>query len=900
MRPIVGCDAELAVVDAFLDGRGTRVLTITGEPGIGKTTLWREAVERARTRGALVLAARPAESEARLSFAGLADLVDGVWPSPLVAIPAPQREALDGVLLRSGTDRQPERRLAGTALLSLLRSLAEHDVLIAIDDLHWLDPSSARALEFAFRRLQDDHVRLLVSTRPGDHRSTSILDEGAVRIELGPLSVAALHRIIADALGTTFPRPTLVRIARVSDGNPFYALEIARLLARRDDRGRTAAVPVPEDLRTLVADRVAALPARTRAALLRAAALPRPDLTLVDLRALSPAEEDGLVSIGVDGRIEFAHPLFASAVYASAPQSRRATTHRALAREVADPEERARHLALSRERPDEDAARDAEAAARAARLRGAPDAAAELYALASKLLPKGAPGADELRLGLAESLLLASDFQGAAELLEGLRASLEPGELRARALLMLSEIDFWRQGESVAAALAEEALADARDPLLRAHCHASIAMHTGTVDLPKAAASARTALGLLEGAPAPAPELFAKALGARVRADLFLGRGYDGAAAARALELEQRSPPPEVDMRVVFKLGQWLRYVDDLDGARGWLAQAEQAAHDEGDESSLANILLNQMIVETWAGNWQQAAELAGRMQDAFEQLGVSTSGADPWRVYVDAHAGRLETVRAAAERATPEEPIVEMIWSRCLGLAELGAGESHAADRHLTEAMAELDRVDFREPAIWRVDGDAVEAAVAVGDLARAETIVDRFEARAACSQIPWNIAVSARCRGVVLAARGELASAADVLDRSLAAHERCPVPFARARTLHVRGQVLRRLKRRREARESLEEALAIFGRLGAAPWADRAEADLRRVAVRRAPRDLSATELRIAKLAASGLTNRAIATEVFLSRKAVEANLARAYRKLGIRSRAQLARALDARDSA
>ncbi len=149
------------------------------------------------------------------------------------------------------------------------------------------------------------------------------------------------------------------------------------------------------------------------------------------------------------------------------------------------------------------------------------------------------------------------------------------------------------------------------------------------------------------------------------------------------------------------------------------------------------------------------------------------------------------------------------------------------------------------------------------------------------------------------MLAARGELDAAAEALDRAVAEHERCAVPFERARTLLVRGRVQRRLKRKREARAALEEALAIFRRLGAEPWAARAEAELQRVAVRRAPLDLSATELRIARLAASGLTNQAIAAEVFVTRKAVEANLARAYRKLGIRSRAQLARALDARDA-
>lgn len=899
MPPIVGRDSELAVVDAFLGDRGGGALTIVGEAGIGKTTLWREAVSRARQHGALVLVSRPTEAEQKLSFAGLTDLLAGLDEAVFAALPVPQRDALEVVLLRAMTGQPPERRLVSMALLSVLRGLAAGDeVVVAVDDVPWLDAPSAAALEFAFRRLGDLPVRLLVSARSENERDAHVrLDGASRRLELGSLSVAALHRIVADVLGRTLPRPTLVRIADASGGNPLYALEIARLLATSARSRGAATMPVPEDLRALVARRVASLPPQTHGALLRAAALARPNLSLVDARALGPAEEAGLVRV-VDGRVEFVHPLYASAVYASASASRRAETHGMLADAVADPEERARHLALSRDGPDEQSAREVETAARAARQRGAPDVAAELSALALALLPDGSPRADELRLDLAESLLLASDYQGAAELLEQLAAELPPGDLRARALLLLSEIDFWRRGESVATALAEEALAGAREPLTRARCHAAIAMYAGTVNLPKAARSARAALALVEELHDPEPGLVAAALGARVRADLFLGNGYDADAAERALALEQPAPPAEVDTRVVFKLGQWLRYVDDLDGARDRLAQAEQAAHDEGDESSLANILLNRMVLETWAGDWEEAAHVTGRMRDAFDQLGVEVEGAGPWAIYLDAHAGRLEAVRAAAAHPRPHEPIVVMIWSRCLGLAELAAGDAEAADRHLAEALAQLDRVDFREPAIWRVDGDAIEAAVAVGDLARAERLVARFEERARRSRVPWSLAVSARCRGVVLAASGELDGAAEALERALVEHERCPVPFAHARTLLVQGQILRRLKRRRDARASLDGALAIFGRLGAEAWIARVEAELRRVAVRRAPDDLSATELRIAQLAASGLTNQAIAAEVFLSRKAVEANLARSYRKLGIHSRAQLARALDARE--
>jgi DNA-binding NarL/FixJ family response regulator len=596
--------------------------------------------------------------------------------------------------------------------------------------------------------------------------------------------------------------------------------------------------------------------------------------------------------------VEFAHPLFASAVYSSTPLARRRATHRELAAAVADPEEVVRHLAHACDGPDQAVALRLLDAARGARARGAPETASELAGLALRLLPEGDPARDELRLEEAGFLSLAGDFQRARRVLEELRGDLEHGDLLARATLALAEIDYWRRGESAALALAEEALAVARDPMVRARCHVAIAMDAGTVDLPKAAAAARSALELLGSRPDADPAVVSAALAARVRAELFLGEGLDVEAAERAVALEGDAAAGAVDTRSPFKLGQWLRYVDDLDGARARLAEAERTAVEEGDESSLANILLNRVALETWAGRWSEATELTGRMKDASEQLGTDPSGIGPWLVFVDAHAGRLEPVQAVASRGRPREPIVAAILDRCLGLAELAAGDYAAADRDLSAALAQLDRVGFREPAVWRVDGDAVEAALGVGDATRAEALVSRFEERAARSRIPWSVAVSARCRGLLLAAGGELEAAVAALERSLAEHERSPVPFERARTLLAYGQALRRLKRKRLARSALDDALALFQQLGAEAWARRAEAELRRVAVRRAPDELSATELRIAQLAASGLTNRAIAAEVFVTQKAVEANLARAYRKLGIRSRAQLARALDARE--
>ena len=880
MSSVVGREAELTRIEGFLAEGRREALALVGEPGIGKTTLWQEAVAGARARGATVLAARPAESEAQLSFGGLADLLSKIPPELVAQLPAPQRAAVDAALLRAESKRAPDRRVVATAFLSILRLLAEDTpVVVAIDDLHWLDAPSTAVVEFAARRLAETPVQLVVSVRAESPSPLLLVLErelGLVRVDVGPLSLAALHGILAETLGRTFPRPTLVRIADLSRGNPLHAIEIARRSGE--------SVPALPEFDELVRQRLQTLPEPTRAGLLRAAALARPDTQTVDAVELAPAEEAGLVRIASDGRIHFVHPLFASSVYEAAPLARRRDTHRALVDAVADPVERARHLALAADDADDELLAEIGAAARHARAHAAPDTAAELTELALRL----APDDHRVKLDLAEHLYLASDFQRARELLVELQATLEADE-RARALLLLSDIEYWRSGESAAVAVAEEALLAAVDPSQRARCNTQIAMHAGTVDLPKAAAAARAALELLD--PIADAQLVAAALGARIRADFFLGEGLDLEAAKRALALEAQAPPATVDSRVGFKLAQWLRYVDDFDGARARLQEAEQQARDEGDDSSLGNILLNRLVLETWSGNWDDAARLGDEMIVAFEQQGDVSGGVGVWRAYVDAHLGRLDAVRAAAAAAPQVEPIVEMIWNRSLGLAELAHGESEAAVEHLTRALTTLDRVDFREPAVWRFDGDAIEAAVENGALEQAERWLDRLEQR---SEIPWNRAVSARCRGLVLAARGELDDAAAALERSLAEHDACPMPFERARTLLVQGQILRRLKRKRDARLALERARELFDGLGAKPWVARVDAELQRVSPRRAPEDLSATELKIAELAASGLTNPEIAARVFVSRKTVEANLARVYRKLGISSRAQLHAAL------
>lgn len=373
---VVGRAAELAAIDVFL-GRepdGGRVLLLEGEPGIGKTTLWQAGVAAAGLLGHRVLRAQPVESEKKLSYAALADLIGASYDGVRRELPEPQRNALDAALLRSGGSA--DARTIGSALVSVLTVLArEAPVVVAIDDAQWLDRASARGLEFAARRLPDG-ARLLLAQRP-DGAALDLERDQVTHVGVGPLSLGALHHILHASLGSAPARPTLVRIAETSAGNPFFALAIARTLGERDHLG--GPLPVPASVRDLVAGRIDALSPAAREAVLVVSALSRPSARTpgVTPEALAEAEEAGVLVVE-GSRVRFTHPLPASVVYSAAGGARRLELHRRLADLVEDPEERAHHLALSTAAPNESVAAELEAPAASAGRRGAQDAAAEL------------------------------------------------------------------------------------------------------------------------------------------------------------------------------------------------------------------------------------------------------------------------------------------------------------------------------------------------------------------------------------------------------------------------------------------------------------------------------------------------------------------------------------------
>jgi DNA-binding CsgD family transcriptional regulator len=273
----------------------------------------------------------------------------------------------------------------------------------------------------------------------------------------------------------------------------------------------------------------------------------------------------------------------------------------------------------------------------------------------------------------------------------------------------------------------------------------------------------------------------------------------------------------------------------------------------------------------------------------------------------IDAHIGRIDAARAeaaeglAAAEAAAGDDWAEIFLHAALGFAEMSAGNLDAAESSLSHAAGLADQIGLAEPAAWRFHANHIEAVIGLGDLERAGELLGWLEGRALATGRRWTLATAARCRALLQAAEGKTGGAVEAVDEALRHHEGLAMPFELARTLLTAGQIQRRAKRKLLARQHLNDALAIFESLPAPLWAARARAELSRIGLRPpAPLGLTATEERVATLAASGHTNRQVAAELFLSPRTVEDNLARVYRKLGVSSRAELGAAMTRRESA
>ena len=908
---VVGRERELAAVGAFLTAvpDGPRALVLEGEAGIGKTTVWLAAVRAADDRGFRVLQARPTQSESRLSYAALADLAGVAFDEVRAALPDPQERALAAVLLRVAADEPADARVTATALVTVLTVLAEGSpVLLAIDDVQWLDGASAAALAFAARRFPR-RLGLLVTRRTEGVAGVPLgLDralpgEGLERLAVGPLSLAALRQVISERLGTAIPRPVLARIADASGGNPFYAVEIARGLPGGASTGQP--LPVPPGMSKLAMERINSLSRAAREAVLVAASLSHPTIATVSsaLTALpgdaevSPAiveAEDAGVLVTERGRIRFTHPLLASAVQGSVSDVRLRQMHRRLAEVVTDPEEQAQHLAQAASAPDGQTAAMVEAGAREAALRGAYDASAELFEAARRLTPPG--GQDDLArrtLGHALAALKGGDVATARGLAVSVGTGGLPSALHVERFRLLAEVEWDDGATKLSTEYLERALAAAADDReLSAGILTRLVMAGMPADPARALGHAEQAMGILSED--REPELLASILIDRFLAGVFLGRGARRELLERGLALEAKAGPAVYPHPVPLI---WFQCVDDIEGTVARHAREDTWARERGDDRMRAERLGYLAMVELRAGQWDLAEQHAERSCETLGEGDVSgrSAHAFAWRALIDAYRGRVDRARTTLHPLVAEAARTEKAWwgailLSVLGFVEFAAGNHEAADDALTKMRDLLDGIGIKDGLVERTEPFHVESLISLGELDRAREVLARLEERGRTIPRAWIDITVPRARALILAAEGDPAAALSALDElDFTAASR--LPFELASAWLVKGRLHRRLKQRKLAAQAFTEARAMFERLGAPAWAQQASSELARVGPRRrAPDELTATELRVAELAAAGMTNREVAQATYMSAKTVEAHLASVYRKLGIRSRAQL----------
>ena len=855
--------------------------------------------------------ARGAHGEARFSLAALGDLLDGVEETVLQALPAPKRRALAAALLIEDADEPlPPRALAVSFLAALRELAAAGPLVVGVDDVHWLDATTLDLLSFAARRLRHEPILFLLAARE-DSAATAL---GLARcvpqcreVRVGPLTLGALAAILRLRLDFSPTRPVQRKLEERSGGNPFFALELARAIRERDGDPAPGVLPVPQTLQALVQERLASLPPDVRDALLVAAVGLEPEVSVLEAALgrpveLGPAIEAGVLDVS-RGTARFTHPLLAAAIVDAAGAERIREIHASLVGLVGEPEQRARHLAAASAGPDEAVAAELDSASDRADSRGAHPAAAELAELALALTDPADSARRARRAGRAGRLLTeVGDAVRGGELMRLAIDLLPRGPDRAAAIETLLD-SAAATGDPVA--LGREALGQAGSDEVRAALHVALAevqLVRGEFDV--AIEHAYEAERLARCGTDPALLILALARGANLETLLDVGEPEEGFAEALEHEAELKetlilsavkSPKNHYARRLLWR--------DDLERARPLLEELRLHAIETAMDDCRPNVCLYLARLELRAGRpevseryVEEALELA--RSAGYPQVLGAAFGV---RALVAAYGGELDWARALLAESGERTWSVGDRWHTLhnrvtLGFLETSIGRYAETLVAVGSLAEELDALGIGEPGIFPFEGDAIEAAVQLELGADAERLICRLESRPRAR----TLAVAARGRGLLLASCGELDAAAGRFEEALRHHDEVADPLEKGRTLLAQGTVLRRARRRREARASLDASLALFESAGAPVFAGRARAELDRLGGRRSSEGLTPTEARVADLLAGGLSNKEIAATLVVSVSAVEAHLTRIYAKLGLRSRAQLARSVATRTPA
>lgn len=907
--PLLGREVELEVIERLVHRASlgdSGALALVGPAGTGKTSLLRAAEELADH--ARILRVRGIESETEIAFAGLLELVRPL-ADLIEQLPSPQRRALEGALALGPTDETDRFSVSAATLGILELAAAEMTALVAVDDLHWLDPPSAQAILFAARRLWREGVAILLSTRPEEHIMRQL--DGLEQLEVGPLGAEDAASLARAAASRDLVDDEIETLVAGTGGNPLAIVEATRDMGSSGAAMEGVVVPLPvaERIRAGVERRLERLDAAERSAVLVAAAAgTRASSTVVEdalahggmsLAHLGTAESEGLLRVRGE-TVEFDHPLTRSAVYGSGDSAEQRRAHQVLARAFGtDAPERAWHLAAGAVGTDPEAADALERVGRDAMSRGAPSSALRAFERAVSLTHDAESAARRLLLSGEAARLAGNIEQARAAITLALERTRDP-LLRADALALLFQMDLWRAPVVTAQAIAVEAeRLSALDPIRAARMLSEAAaalMRSGSVAQGLRFAEQAQKEFRSEG-------LEDDAVSFSVHFALVMdARGPEVVEPLRSLGERVRHAVPTAQNLALLQQVAWVQtWIEEYDSAAVLLEHAVSVGRSQAP-GALPMALATRAELAYRRGRWQTAladTTEAAALAAAFEQA-HARGLALTCQARIEAVLGRAEACRATAREAATigvslggEDSPTSAYGAPALGLLALATGRPAEAVTHFERVVVSFRRGGIREPGVVLAAGDLIESYARAGRPAEAEALLEQFEEAARLTRRRGAEAIAARCRGI-LAPDERIREA---FEEALALHEGVDMPFERARTALAFGERLRRARRRADARIQLREALDGFERLGAVDWAVAASRELEvtgeTARARSGPRtdELTPQELQVALIVAGGATNREAGARLFLSAKTIEAHLGRIYRKLGVRSRTELA---------
>lgn len=885
-----------------------------GPTGVGKSAAARALVAERTRAGCRVLSAAPSQSEAGLPYVTLLDLLSNQLELAWQVLPDHLRQPLEVALLKaSAPDTVRDELAVRLAVLHVLRRLAASGpVLLVVDDIQWVDPSSLEVLTFCARRLTEG-VHMLATEQVADGDLPVMAEacpEPVLQLEVPPLAEPDVLALLRNRLSAPLPVRTARRIFTASAGNPFMALELGRAVLRNAQGiSPNDPLPVSSRLKTLLGDRLADLSPATYELLLHAASSPRPTTgqlsqslgRAIDVE-LAEAEGLGLIDVSSE-RLRFSHPLLREFVYAEATSAARRQAHAQLAAVVDEPVENATHRALATQEANSELAAAIEEAAVVAGARGALGAAATLWRLAAERTPTDTRDDRARRLtSSADAAAAAGHLVESAEMAHlAVQAAISP-ETKVAALLLLVDAAWPERDQRIelladafAAAVGDDQL-EARVRIMRSHSAyfdrrfddaqedareaEQLARQCGDTEAVVDALSAAASVQMARGGEQTADALLEKAaelsrglpltktaVNARQMAamrELFRGRTGEAITAISALVDEVRAGGAVRWLATVL-ISATAIYERSGRGAEALAAGHEcyQLMQDLGDEPEVGLVIASRA---EWAGG---TAPMARQLAEAALE-GVRLVGNDEWTGPALASVGLVGVLTGDPQRAVEAFDAIS---------------ESH-------ESAMPFD------PAVIPWHADYAEALVAAGRLEDAAALIAEIRERAETLDRGVVMIGLARSEALLIAKQGDPAAALELLGKTISTAGDRNYPLDLARCELTRGRVARQARRRSVARTAFLDAIEQFEAVAAPAWREVAETELARLDVpsrSRQPSELTDNELQIVAMVRDGSTNREIAAALYLSVKAVESQLTRLYRRFGVANRTQLLRTVD-----